>query len=82
MQQTERKKPSAKPLGLLALFLAVLLGVLSASGRFGFHSRPAGLMPEVVSTADRPRLVLPEVVVHAPHPARLAGATVSDTKLD
>ena len=40
--------------------------------------RPSGsipiLWPEVVSTADRPRLVMDEIVVRASHPTRLADA--------
>ena len=61
---------------LFAVSGLVLLGVLAALGITGNGRdlRAAGLMPEVVSVADRPRLVMDEIVVSAPNPSRLADA--------
>jgi hypothetical protein len=61
---------------LFAVSGLLLLGALAALGITGNGRAPraAGLMPEVVSVADRPRLVMDEVVVRAPNPNRLADA--------
>ena len=63
---------------LFAVSALLLLGAVIALGitRSGDTHRAVGLMPEVVSTADLPRLVLHEIVVRAPHPTSLASAVV------
>jgi hypothetical protein len=60
------------------LALLAALAALSITGN-GRVPRTAGLMPEVVAVAARPRLVMHEIVVSAPNPNRLAdaGARVS-----
>ncbi len=69
---------------LFAVFALVLLGTVAALGTTanGRGSRAAGLMPEVVSTADRPRLVMNEIVVRAPRPDRLADASAHPTEIN
>jgi len=61
---------------LFAVSGLLLLGALAALGITGngVNHRADGLMPEVVSVADRPRLVMDEIVVRAPNPNRLADA--------
>jgi hypothetical protein len=76
MQQAKHKEVLVKSAILLAVSGLLLLGVIVAlglTGNGGDH-RAAGLMPEVVSTADRPRLTMNEIVVRAPHSDRLAEA--------
>jgi hypothetical protein len=62
---------------LLAVSALVLLGAVAAlvTTTNGRGLRAAGLMPEVVSPADRPRLTMDEIVVRAPLPDRLADAS-------
>ncbi len=76
MQQAKHKEVLVKSAILLAVSGLLLLGALAAPGITGNGRDPraAGLMPEVVSVADRPRLVMDEVVVRAPHSDRLAEA--------
>lgn len=76
MQQAKHKKTLVKSTLPFAVSALVLLGVVVALGitASGGDHRAAGLMPEVVSAADRPRLVMDEVVIRAPHPGRLAEA--------
>jgi hypothetical protein len=76
MQQVKRNEVLVKSAILSAVSGLVLLGVLAALGITGNGRDPRaiGLMPEVVSVADRPRLVMDEVVVSAPNPNRLADA--------
>jgi hypothetical protein len=76
MQQTKHKNVIMKPTLLFAVSGLLLLGAVVALGitRSGDIHRTAGLMPEVVSTADIPRLVMHEIVVRAPHPGHLADA--------
>jgi len=77
--------PQAKATEILfksALLFAVsawaLLGAVVTIGVTGNSRDPraAGLMPEVVSNSALPRLVMDEIIVRAPRPDRLAGATV------
>ena len=75
-----KEKTTHKPLKRALLFAVsalVLLGAVAALGTTtnGRGLRAAGLMPEVVSVADRPRLVMDEIVVRAPRPDRLADAS-------
>jgi hypothetical protein len=81
MQQAKRKDVLVKSAILLAVSGLLLLGALAAMGITGNGRNPraAGLMPEVVSAADCPRLVMEEIVVSAPNPNRLvvAAARVS-----
>jgi|GEM_PF-1944194 len=72
MQQAQLRKRLLE-LGLLSA-LAVLgtFAVLDAAKSEGSH-RSAGVMPEVVSVAERPRLQTNEVIVRATRPVN-AGA--------
>ncbi|MCX6842392.1 MAG: hypothetical protein NTX53_08955 [candidate division WOR-3 bacterium] len=67
-----------KPTLLFAVSGLLLLGALAALGINGSAGSPraTGMMPTVVAVADRPRLVMHEIVVRAPHPNRLADAAV------
>jgi hypothetical protein len=69
-------KLNKKPARLFAVLALVLLGVATTLSivRNSRDLRAVGLMPEVVCTADRPRLVMDEVVVRAPNPNRIAVA--------
>jgi len=61
---------------LFAVSGLLVLGALAALGITGNGRNPraTGLMPEVVSVADHPRLVMDEIVVSAPSPNRIADA--------
>ena len=68
----------------LVLTALLLLGALAAPGITGNGRDPraASLMPEVVSVADRPRLVMDEIVVRAPRPDRLADASAHPSEIN
>jgi hypothetical protein len=86
--ETDIRPTNSKPFRVFRAFVAsmsvsglavaglLLLGVLAALGIAGNGRNPraTGLMPEVVSVADCPRLVMDEIVVSAPSPNRLADA--------
>jgi len=74
MQQTKRQNVTSKSAILYAAAGLLLIGAVAALSiaASGKNLRAAGLMPEVVVTAEYPRLVVDEVVVRASHPARLA----------
>ena len=76
MQQAKRKDVLVKSAILFAVSGLLVLGALAALGITGNGRNPraTGLMPEVVSVADHPRLVMDEIVVSAPNPSRLAVA--------
>jgi len=63
---------------LFAVSALALLGTVVAldTAGNGGGRRADGLMPEVVSTADCPRLTLDEIVVRASHLDRLADGAV------
>ena len=85
--QQRRKRPRHKddmqqlklnkiPALLLAVSAFVLLSAIATFGlvRNSRGLRAAGLMPEVVCTADRSNRITGEIIVRAPRPDRLAGA--------
>jgi hypothetical protein len=66
-----------------ALVVALFAVALVVGGRLGTRSelagnsvmsRAQGLMPEVVVTAEMPRIVMPTVVVHAFRPVAMSGS--------
>ena len=63
----QQAKPRERLVGLSLLSVLVLLGAVAVLSniRTGRGQRMVGLMPEVVSIADRPRLVMNEVLVRA-----------------
>ena len=65
------------PALLFAVSALALLGAAATIGIVGNSRglRAVGLMPEVVSMADRPHLEIAEVVVRASRPGRLADAS-------
>lgn len=69
---------------LLAVSALVLLGAVAALGTTtnGRGLRAAGLMPEVVSVADRPRLTMDEIVVRAPRPDQLAATSAHPSEIN
>jgi hypothetical protein len=69
LQEKETHTPSKRTL-LSAVSALVLLGAVAALGTTtnGGGLRAAGLMPEVVCTASRPRLIMNEVIVRASRP--------------
>ena len=75
MQQPKLNKIPAL---LFAVSALVVLGAVTTLGliRNSRGLSAAGLMPEVVCTADRPDCVTGEIVVRAPRPDRFAGALV------
>ena len=84
MQQAKHKEALVKSAILLAVSGLLLLGALAAPGITGngWDPRAAGLMPEVVSTADRPRLTMDEIVVRAPRPDRPAAASAHPSEIN
>ena len=80
MHQEKTNHLPSKRAVLCVMSASVLLGAIAALGTAvnGGSPRTAGLMPEVVCTADRPRLIMSEVIVRASRPdmdavARLSG---------
>jgi hypothetical protein len=78
-QETTTRKPLKRTL-LFAVSALALLGTVAALGTAmnGGGLRADGLTPEVICTADRPRLTMNEVIVRASRPgpdavARLSG---------
>ena len=59
---------------VVALFVGAALTAASAQGRPGANRQ--GLMPEVVSTAEMPRLVMPTVEVHAVRMVAMSGSNL------
>ena len=60
----------------VVLVMAVLVGVAALAGASGRGSATAdrqGMMPEVVVTAEMPRLVMPTVVVRAVRTVAMSG---------
>jgi hypothetical protein len=76
MMQAKHQETLVTSLVLFAVSALLMLGAVIALGvtRGGDIHRAVGLMPEIVVTADLPRLVLDEIVVRAPHPGHLPGA--------
>jgi len=76
MQQVRISDKLARKALLFTLSLAAVLGTALALGITGKSGdlRAAGTMPEVVATADQPRLTMDEIVVRAPRPGQPAGA--------
>jgi DNA-binding HxlR family transcriptional regulator len=76
MLQAKHQEMLVSSIVLFAVSALLMLGAVIALGvtRSGGIQRAAGLMPEIVVTADLPRLVLDEIVIRAPHPGHLAGA--------
>jgi len=85
LPQQRRKRPRHKddmqqpklnkiPALLFAVSALVFLGAVTTLGiiRNGRGLRAAGLMPEVVCTADRSNCVTGEIVVRASNPNRVA----------
>jgi len=78
MLQAKATEMSLKSTLLFAVSALALLGAVVTVGITGNSRNPraAGLMPEVVSNSDLPRLVMDEIIVRAPRPDHLADATV------
>lgn len=75
----QQAKPREKLTGASLLSALVLLGTIAvlSTTRTGGGPSPAGLMPEVVCTANRPRLTMNEVIVRAPRPSPDAAVRLS-----
>ncbi len=76
MQQAKPSETLAGFALLLAASVLILLGVMATLDltRNDKGRRAVGLLPEVVSIADRPRLMMEEIVISAPRPSHLIGA--------
>jgi len=71
MPSKGKRQRAVSALVLLGAF-AVLSTAVNGEGR-----RATGLMPEVVCTADRPRLIVDEIIVRASRPIPAAVARLS-----